>query len=133
MLAGVAPAERVGWEGVRVEVEKGDFRRPGHVLPLLAKAGGVRQRRGHTEAGVEFARLVGLEPAVAVIGELIEEGDGKEEERAMRGEDGRPGYVTHGMMRAEACLRFGRKWGIKVCTIEDLVEYVETKEGKLQR
>jgi len=34
-----------------------------------------------------------------------------------------------GMMRRDACLRFGRKWGLKVCTIEDLVEYVE-RDGK---
>ena len=56
LLAGVNPQG----EG-RVDVGPKDFRRPGHLLPLLAKDGGVRERRGHTEAGVEFARLAGLE------------------------------------------------------------------------
>jgi len=35
-----------------------------------------------------------------------------------------------GMMRRDACLEFGRKWGLKVCTIEDLVEYVEVEKEK---
>ena len=36
-----------------------------------------------------------------------------------------------GMMRRDECLAFGKEWGIKVCTIEDLVRWVEEKEGKL--
>ncbi|GAA1191492.1 3,4-dihydroxy-2-butanone-4-phosphate synthase [Brevibacterium paucivorans] len=47
-----------------------DFTRPGHMFPLIAKPGGVRERDGHTEAGVEFARLAGFEP-VAVIAEIV--------------------------------------------------------------
>ncbi|MBU4189208.1 MAG: 3,4-dihydroxy-2-butanone-4-phosphate synthase [Actinobacteria bacterium] len=48
----------------------GDLIRPGHVLPLRAVAGGVAQRAGHTEAGVELCRLAGLQP-VAAIAELV--------------------------------------------------------------
>ncbi|EGS19898.1 3,4-dihydroxy-2-butanone 4-phosphate synthase-like protein [Thermochaetoides thermophila DSM 1495] len=51
-----------------------DFRRPGHVLPLRARPGGVRQRRGHTEAAVELCRLAGKQPA-AVICELVDDGE----------------------------------------------------------
>jgi 3,4-dihydroxy 2-butanone 4-phosphate synthase len=40
---------------------KADFRRPGHVVPLRAKVGGVRERAGHTEAAVDFCRLIGGE------------------------------------------------------------------------
>jgi 3,4-dihydroxy 2-butanone 4-phosphate synthase len=97
------------------------FRRPGHVLPLIAKPGGVRQRRGHTEAALELCRLAGKAPA-AVISEVVVEGD----------ETGRPELLGAGMMRRDGLLAFGKKWGIKVCTIEDMVIFVEKKEGKLK-
>jgi 3,4-dihydroxy 2-butanone 4-phosphate synthase/GTP cyclohydrolase II len=48
----------------------GDFHRPGHVFPLRARPGGVLERRGHTEASVDLARLAGL-PPVAVICEVL--------------------------------------------------------------
>ena len=47
-----------------------DFVRPGHVFPLRARDGGVLERRGHTEAAVDLARLAGL-PPVAVICEVL--------------------------------------------------------------
>lgn len=97
-----------------------DFRRPGHIIPLQAKAGGVRERRGHTEAAVEFCRLAGKAPA-GVIAELVEDGELVEGVPEIGG--------NNGMMRRDGCLKFGKKWGIKVCTIEDLVEYVEKAEG----
>jgi 3,4-dihydroxy 2-butanone 4-phosphate synthase/GTP cyclohydrolase II len=49
-----------------------DVRRPGHVFPLRAKAGGLSERRGHTEAAVELMRLAGFQP-VAVISEVCNE------------------------------------------------------------
>lgn len=94
-------------------------RRPGHVFPLRAREGGVRQRRGHTEAAVEFCRLAGKRP-VGVISELVEEGE-EVRGKAVREE-------SAGMLRRDGCLRFGRKWGLRVCTIEDLVEYVAREE-----
>ncbi|KAH8435310.1 3,4-dihydroxy-2-butanone-4-phosphate synthase RIB3 [Aspergillus melleus] len=97
-----------------------DFRRPGHIIPLQAKAGGVRERRGHTEAAVEFCRLAGKSPA-GVIAELVEDGELVEGVPEIGG--------NNGMMRRDGCLKFGKKWGIKVCTIEDLVEYVEKTDG----
>ena len=90
------------------------FRRPGHVFPLRAREGGVRARKGHTEAAVDFCRLAGMQP-VGVICEMVE--DGEEIEGQTERREG-------GMMRRDACLKFGRKWGLKVCTIEDLVEYL---------
>ncbi|KAF2137674.1 uncharacterized protein K452DRAFT_291490 [Aplosporella prunicola CBS 121167] len=98
-----------------------DFRRPGHILPLQARAGGVRERRGHTEAATELCRLAKL-PEVGVICEMITDGD------EVEGKAERPGA---GMMRRDDCLAFGKKWGITVCTIEDMVRYVEATEGKL--
>ncbi len=47
-----------------------DFLRPGHVFPIIAKKGGVRVRRGHTEAAVELAKMAGL-PPVGVLCEII--------------------------------------------------------------
>jgi len=96
------------------------FRRPGHVFPLRAREGGVRERPGHTEAAVEFCRLAG-KPLVGAICELVEDG----EEVA-----GQAWRRAPGMMRRDGCLAFGKKWGLKVCTIEDLVAYVERTEGK---
>lgn len=99
----------------------GSLRRPGHVLPLRSVPGGVRRRTGHTEAATEFCRLAGKEE-VAVICEIVDEG------LEVPGRAVRSGV---GMLRGEACIAFARKWGIKVCTIADLVEYVEKTEGKL--
>lgn len=97
------------------------FRRPGHILPLQARDGGVRVRRGHTEAAVDLCRLAGKQP-VGVICEMINDGESV---------DGRPELVGGGMMRTDDCLKFGKKWGIKVCTIEDMVTWIEENEGKL--
>lgn len=98
------------------------LRRPGHVLPLRARPGGVRQRPGHTEAATEFCRLAGMREA-AVICEMVD--DGVEVE-------GQALFRDPGMLRGEACIKFARRWGLKVCTIEDLVKYVEKTEGKLE-
>jgi len=102
-------------------VTRNMLRRPGHVLPLRAKEGGVRERKGHTEAAVEFCRLAG-KSQVGVICEMVDDGEPLEGATAFR---------EPGMLRRDGCLAFGRKWGIKVCTIEDLVAYVEKTEGKL--
>lgn len=91
---------------------------------MQAKSGGVLERPGHTEAAVEFCRLVG-KPEAAVICELVEDGEEVEGVAAMEG---------NGMMRAERCLEFGKRWGVKVCTIEDLRKYlirVQGLEGKV--
>ena len=54
------------------DAKPGEFRRPGHVFPLIAKPGGVLRRAGHTEAAVDLARMCGSTPA-AVICEVIKE------------------------------------------------------------
>jgi 3,4-dihydroxy 2-butanone 4-phosphate synthase len=97
-----------------------DLRRPGHIIPLQAKSGGVRERKGHTEAATEFCRLTGKVQA-GVIAELVEDGEIAPGIPEIGG--------NNGMMRRDGCLKFGKKWGIKVCTIEDLVEYLEKTEG----
>jgi len=100
---------------------KNSLRRPGHIFPLKAKDGGVRERVGHTEAAVEFCRLAG-KTQVAAISEMVED---------IPPLEGQTLIPDPGMMRRDGCLAFGKKWGLKVCTIEDLVVYVERTEGKL--
>jgi 3,4-dihydroxy 2-butanone 4-phosphate synthase/GTP cyclohydrolase II len=51
-----------------------DFQRPGHVFPLRARPGGVLERRGHTEASVDLARLAGLPPVAMICEVLCEDG-----------------------------------------------------------
>ncbi|KAK2867766.1 3,4-dihydroxy 2-butanone 4-phosphate synthase [Arthroderma sp. PD_2] len=103
------------------DVKAASFRRPGHILPLQAKVGGVRERRGHTEATVDLCRLAGKFPA-GVICELVEDGESQE---------GVAEQTGGGMLRRDGCLKFGKKWGINVCTIEAMVEYLERTEGPL--
>lgn len=88
------------------EAKPEDVRRPGHVLPLRAVDGGVRERNGHTEAGVELMKLAGLRP-VAVIAEIVAE-DGE-------------------MMRLPELLELGEREDIPVITIEQLTEYLNAQ------
>lgn len=102
------------------QVQKDDLRRPGHVFPLRAREGGVLVRPGHTEAAVDFCRLAGKRE-VGVICEMVD--DGREVE------GGGAERVGAGMMRRDACLEFGKRWGLRVVTIEDLVEWRRREEG----
>ncbi|MCC3293644.1 3,4-dihydroxy-2-butanone-4-phosphate synthase [Arthrobacter sp. zg-Y411] len=82
--------------------------RPGHIFPLRAADGGVRERRGHTEAAVELAELAGCTP-VGVIAELVhDDGD---------------------MMRLPALRDFADAHGIPLISIEDLVQYVQLRRA----
>ena len=78
------------------------FGRPGHINPLYAKAGGVLQRAGHTEAGVDLARLAGLQPAAALI--EIMNADGT-------------------MARMPQLQEVAQEFGLKIITIKDLIAY----------
>lgn len=97
------------------------FRRPGHVVPLQARKGGVRVRPGHTEAAVDFCSLAGLEQ-VGVIAELVDATSGEETIADME--------TAVGMMRRDGCLAFAFKHGLKAVTIEDLVKHMEKVEGQ---
>ncbi|GLI26149.1 riboflavin biosynthesis protein RibBA [Agromyces rhizosphaerae] len=77
--------------------------RPGHVVPLRAVDGGVRQRPGHTEAAVDLMRLAGLAP-VAAIGEIVAD-DGE-------------------MMRLPGLIELGEREGLPVTTIAALLRYL---------
>jgi 3,4-dihydroxy 2-butanone 4-phosphate synthase / GTP cyclohydrolase II len=86
-----------------------DLVRPGHVFPLRARDGGVRERPGHTEAAVDLARLAGRAP-VGVIAEL-------------QHDDGT-------MMRAPACRDFADEHGLALVTIADLAAALGAAGGR---
>jgi 3,4-dihydroxy 2-butanone 4-phosphate synthase / GTP cyclohydrolase II len=88
-----------------------DFKRPGHVFPLIAKKGGVLRRTGHTEAAVDLAKLCGGKPA-GVICEIMNE-DGT-------------------MARVPQLRTIADKFGLKMINIKDLVEYRSSKENLLK-
>jgi 3,4-dihydroxy 2-butanone 4-phosphate synthase/GTP cyclohydrolase II len=90
----------------------GDFVRPGHVFPLRARPGGVLERPGHTEAGVDLARLAGLRPAAAIV--------------EIAGEDG-------AMLRLPELLLFARKHGLAVVSIADLAVHRRRTEPSVHR
>ncbi|PDM41150.1 MULTISPECIES: bifunctional 3,4-dihydroxy-2-butanone-4-phosphate synthase/GTP cyclohydrolase II [unclassified Geobacillus] len=89
-----------------------DFKRPGHVFPLVAKKGGVLRRAGHTEAAVDLARLCGAKPA-GVICEIIKE-DGT-------------------MARVSDLRKIADEFDLKMITIKDLIEYRRRKEKLVKR
>lgn len=89
-----------------------DFRKPGHIFPLIAKKGGVLRRTGHTEAAVDLARMCGSYPA-AVICEVIKE-DGT-------------------MARLPDLQLIAKKYNLKLISIRDLVHYRNEKEKLVKR
>lgn len=92
-----------------------DFRRPGHVFPLIAKKGGVLERNGHTEAAVDLPKLAGLKGA-GVICEIMKD-DGT-------------------MARTPDLIKFANEHNLKIITIKDLIEYrrkMEEKETLVER
>ena len=111
---GISAADRARTIGVLAnpKAKPGELVQPGHVFPLRAKDGGVLRRAGHTEAGVDLARLAGLQPA-AVICEIMNE-DGT-------------------MARLPELLAFKQKHGLKICSIQDLIAYRRRSERLVER
>ena len=89
---------------VNQSVTKDDFVTPGHIFPIVSKKGGVLERSGHTEASVEIAKIAGLTP-VAVVCELMNP-DGT-------------------MSRLPDIIEFAQRYGIKVTSIDKLIQYVK--------
>jgi len=99
------------------QAQKETFRRPGHIVPLQAREGGVRSRAGHTEAAIDFCKLAGKAP-VAAIAEIVEDGEELQGQALMA-------EGSFGMMRAERCIAFAKHYGLKVVTIQDLISHLE--------
>jgi 3,4-dihydroxy 2-butanone 4-phosphate synthase/GTP cyclohydrolase II len=114
VTTGISPAERAHTIQVAISPSSrpDDFTHGGHVFPLKARAGGVLERVGHTEASVDLARLAGLIPA-GVICEIVAD-DGE-----MARVPGLVGYCEH--------------HGLKMITIADLVAYRRRTEKLVER
>lgn len=96
------------------ESQPSDLIRPGHVLPLRARDGGVLVRAGHTEAGSDLARLAGFVPAAALC-EIVSEDD--------------PTLIA----RTPELMRFAKKHNLAIITIEDLIAWRRRHETLIER
>ncbi|MBB6091541.1 3,4-dihydroxy 2-butanone 4-phosphate synthase/GTP cyclohydrolase II [Povalibacter uvarum] len=97
---------------VKRDAKPEDLRQPGHIFPLMAQAGGVLTRAGHTEAGCDLARLAGMEPAAAIVEILNEDGT---------------------MARRPDLEKFAELHQLKIGTIADLIRYRLEKERSVER
>ncbi|MCR8642348.1 bifunctional 3,4-dihydroxy-2-butanone-4-phosphate synthase/GTP cyclohydrolase II [Paenibacillus sp. N1-5-1-14] len=97
---------------ISADAKSSDFRRPGHIFPLVAKKGGVLQRAGHTEAAVDLGRMCGSYPS-AVICEIINE-DGT-------------------MARVPQLMEISQKHDLKIITIQAMIEYRKHQENLIHR
>lgn len=88
-----------------------DFRRPGHMFPLLAKEGGVLVRMGHTEATVDLMRLAGLKECGLCCEIMRDDGD---------------------MMRRDDLIDFAKKHNLKIITVSDLIDYRKKNEDLME-
>lgn len=101
---GISAAERslTAMKCVEDGAKPEDFRRPGHMFPLLAKAGGVLEREGHTEGTVDLCRLAGLKECGLCCEIMRDDGT---------------------MMRTTELLEKAKEWNLKIITIKDLQQY----------
>jgi 3,4-dihydroxy 2-butanone 4-phosphate synthase/GTP cyclohydrolase II len=97
---------------VRPDARPEDLVQPGHIFPLMAQAGGVLTRAGHTEAGCDLTRLAGLEPAAVIVEILNEDGN---------------------MARRPDLEIFAEQHGVKIGTIAELIRYRMQNEKTVER
>lgn len=111
---GISAYDRARTISILVDEDKGpeELVRPGHIFPLQAEKGGVLHRAGHTEAAVDLARMAGLFPA-AVLCEIMDE-DGS-------------------MARLPTLKKIADEHGLKIVSIEDLIEYRKKNEHLVNR
>lgn len=111
---GISAAERsiTAMKCVEEGAKPEDFRRPGHMFPLLAKENGVLERNGHTEATVDLLRLAGLKQCGLCCEIMREDGT---------------------MMRTPELIELAKKWGLTFITIKDLQAYRKRHEILVER
>lgn len=111
---GISAAERsiTAMACVAEDANPEDFRRPGHMFPLLAKQNGILERSGHTEATVDLCRLAGLKECGLCCEIMREDGT---------------------MMRTSELSELARQWGLKMITIRDLQKYRKCHDKLIDR
>lgn len=97
---------------VNKNAQSEDIVQPGHIFPLIAKEGGVLNRAGHTEAGVDLARLANCEPAAVIVEILNPDGS---------------------MARRPELEVFAQEHHLKIGTIADLIEYRNLNETTIEK
>jgi 3,4-dihydroxy 2-butanone 4-phosphate synthase/GTP cyclohydrolase II len=114
VTTGISAADRAATvqAAVKADARPEDIVQPGHIFPLMARAGGVLTRAGHTEAGCDLARLAGFEAASVIVEILNEDGT---------------------MARRPDLEVFAREHGLKIGTIEDLIRYRVQNEKTVER
>ncbi len=114
VTTGISAADRAVTvqAAVKPDARADDIVQPGHIFPLMAMPGGVLTRAGHTEAGCDFARLAGFQPAAVIVEILNEDGS---------------------MARRPDLEVFAKTHGLKIGTIADLIEYRVLKERSVER
>ncbi len=110
---GISAADRANTVRTLIDpkAKQSDFGIPGHIFPIAARPGGVLQRTGHTEAAVDLARMAGLTPA-GVICEITKD-DGT-------------------MARLYDLQEFKERFGLKLCTIADIIAYRRKTERLIE-
>ena len=98
-------------EAVAANARPADIVQPGHIFPLVAKPGGVLRRAGHTEAGVDLARMAGFEPAALIVEIMNEDGT---------------------MARRPQLEEFAAKHQLRMGTIADLIQYRALHEQSVE-
>ena len=114
VTTGISAADRAKTilDAVAKNAKPLDIVQPGHIFPLMAQQGGVLIRAGHTEAGCDLARLAGFEPASVIVEILNDDGS---------------------MARSADLQKFGKKHGIKLGNIADLIHYRVENEKTVER
>ena len=109
---GVSAAQRAHTilQAVAPDATPRDIKQPGHIFPLVAKPGGVLKRAGHTEAGVDLARMAGLAPAAVIVEIMNPDGT---------------------MARRPELEVFAKEHGLNMGTIADLIEYRRYTNNRL--
>jgi 3,4-dihydroxy 2-butanone 4-phosphate synthase/GTP cyclohydrolase II len=97
---------------VAKDTQPDDLARPGHIFPLKAKRGGVLRRAGHTEAAVDLASLAGLHPSGVLVEIMKEDGE---------------------MARLPDLKRVAERFGLKIVSIKDLINYRLKKESLIKK
>lgn len=114
VTTGISAADRATTvlAAVAADAVPQDLVQPGHIFPLMAQPGGTLVRAGHTEAGCDLARLAGFKPAGVIVEILNEDGT---------------------MARRPDLEKFAAEHGLKVGTIEDLIQYRIKNEKTVER
>ena len=114
VTTGISAADRTTTilAAVKKNASSKDIVQPGHVFPLMAANGGVLTRAGHTEAGLDLAKLAGLEESAVIVEIMNEDGS---------------------MARRKDLEKFAKKHNLKIGTIADLIHYRNINEKSVEK